>query len=567
MPAAALSRRDVLLAAAGGLVLPPLLFWPLLRELGSAVPKDVGDPLPQAWQLAWGGHALRSQPLDLFQSNQFFPGRNTLAYSDSLLGYAPAGLLGSGPGDAVLRYDVLFLLAPALAFAATFLLARQLGLGRSGAAVAGVAFGFSPYRLEQFNHLHVLSSGGIPLALLLLLRGHGRGDPRTVFAGWAVTAWQLTLGFSLGLLLVYLIGGIWLWLLVEWLRDGRPALTRSTLTGHVAGLSLLAGTAFLVAQPYLAVVEEFPEARRTLADTARFSGPLVWSYLSAAEESTLWGPLTSGARQHLTFASEQTLFPGLTVVLLGLSGLLWRRAPLDRRLRVFLAVAVTACAAFALGTAAEGARSFSPYRLLYELAPGFQAVRVPGRITTLTTLGLSVLAGCGAQRWAGAVAARWPRLAPWAAAGLVGLVLFEGSSLRTQDEDPGSFRTPIVEAPPVSFADVKGPALHLPAEPEDNRRYLLWSTDGFEDMANGRSSLVPQRFLDLVEGAATFPDRESVARVRAFGLCTVALHRAHLAGTPWQAWQDRSIQGLGIRRTVWEDLVVYDLNTPGGACR
>ena len=43
--------------------------------------------------------------------------------------------------------------------------------GPAGAAVAGAAFAFAPYRLEQDGHMQVISSGGIPLALALGVRG------------------------------------------------------------------------------------------------------------------------------------------------------------------------------------------------------------------------------------------------------------------------------------------------------------------------------------------------------------------------------------------------------------
>ena len=82
--------------------------------------------------MAWDGHALAHQPLHFFQSNQFWPLHDTLAFSDALVGYAPAGLFGSGPHAAVFRYDLLFLFAYALAFFGAYLLARELGLGSGG---------------------------------------------------------------------------------------------------------------------------------------------------------------------------------------------------------------------------------------------------------------------------------------------------------------------------------------------------------------------------------------------------------------------------------------------------
>ena len=181
------SVREVLALAAGAIVLSVVMNWPLVLHLGDAVPKDLGDPLPQAWQVAWDGHALLHQPLHFFQANQFWPFHDTLAFSDALIGYAPAGLIGSGPHAAIVRYDLLFLFAYALAFAGAYLLARELGLGPAAALVAGAAFAFAPFRLEQDGHMQVISSGGIPLALALGVRGfrcHSAGGALRR-AGWS----------------------------------------------------------------------------------------------------------------------------------------------------------------------------------------------------------------------------------------------------------------------------------------------------------------------------------------------------------------------------------------------
>src|SRR3954449_154325 len=76
---------------------------PLALHLRSGVSDSLDDPLLQAWQVAWGGHALLHQPLPLFDANAFWPEQHSLAFSDSLLGYAPSALLGRGPDTAVLR--------------------------------------------------------------------------------------------------------------------------------------------------------------------------------------------------------------------------------------------------------------------------------------------------------------------------------------------------------------------------------------------------------------------------------------------------------------------------------
>ena len=68
-----------------------LTTYPLCLHLAEAVPGDIGDPLLNAWILAWDAHALLADPLHLFDANIFFPEGNTLAYSEHLLGSALVG--------------------------------------------------------------------------------------------------------------------------------------------------------------------------------------------------------------------------------------------------------------------------------------------------------------------------------------------------------------------------------------------------------------------------------------------------------------------------------------------
>ncbi len=149
-----------------------------MLHLPSRIAPDLGDPVRTAWQVAWVGHAMLNDPLHLFNANAFYPHPLSLAFSDSLLGYGPAAFFGSGTVAALVRYNLLFLFAWSLCFVGAYLLARELGLGRLGGAAAGLAFAYAPYRVTEAGHLHVISSGGLPLALFLLLRGYRRSLAR-----------------------------------------------------------------------------------------------------------------------------------------------------------------------------------------------------------------------------------------------------------------------------------------------------------------------------------------------------------------------------------------------------
>src|SRR5215213_3744290 len=229
------TARELVALVVGACLVSVIMHWPLILHLGSDIPKDLGDPLAQAYQMAWDGHALVHQPLHFFDANQFWPFGDTLAFSDALIGYAPAGLIGSGPHAAVYRYDLMFLFAYALGFVGAYLLARELGLGPGGAAVAGAAFAFAPFRLEQDGHMQVISSGGIPLALALAVRGYRLRRPGWVVAGWAVATWQLRLGFTRGLPLAYLLVALYLVAAIVWWRQGRPHIHRGLAVASIVG--------------------------------------------------------------------------------------------------------------------------------------------------------------------------------------------------------------------------------------------------------------------------------------------------------------------------------------------
>ncbi|MBM7084394.1 hypothetical protein [Micromonospora humidisoli] len=406
------ARHEWTLAALAALLLAVVLTWPTLRDPASTIPQDTGDPTLQAWQVAWGGHALLTNPLQVWHSNTFYPEPYTYAYSDTLLGYAPFGMIGDGPVAAVIRYNLLYLLTHALALFGAYALARQVGAGRAGAAVAGVSFAYAPWKLAQAGHLHVLSIGGIALALAMLARGHGwslrhghrpdRVRPGWVVAGWAVAAWQVTLGFGIGLPFAYVLGLLCLGAVVTygvvWLRRRtRPVVPRRLLLADLAGGIGFAGVTLAMAAPYFEVVARNPSGRRTVAQIEMFSPP--WrGFVTAPPESWLWGERHEAARATLGFPGEMTLLPGVVLLSLAVAGLFFSAWRLRHRL--MLAGAALVSVALAAGTTFGGDGN-PGYVTLVEHAPGWDGVRTPGRLVLWTTLLLGLLA-------AGALTVREP---------------------------------------------------------------------------------------------------------------------------------------------------------------
>ena len=555
-----------------GVLLAVLTSWPLVLHLPSRIAPDLGDPVRTAWEVAWVGHAMLHDPLHLFDANVFYPHPLSLAFSDSLLGYGPAAFFGSGTVAALVRYNLLFLFAWSLCFIGAYLLARELGLRKLAAAAAGAAFAYAPYRVTEAGHLHVISSGGIALSLFLLLRGYRRGSLGLLLAGWLIAAWQISLGFTLGLQFAYLLAVLTLLAAVYWWRAGRPALPRRLVVITCLGIAVVGVVTIYQARPYLKISHDYPTAKRTIKEVKNYSaGPAAW--LSASSENRVWGSLTSGARAHVHSKNEQVLFPGGLLFVLALIGL---ATPLfTRRLRIGLAVGTVTCAVLALGLGLTGAGY--PYRLLFDYAPGWNGVRVPGRVFTLATLFLALLAGAGAQMLAGWIGERASRLSgarrerrPLAAlTALTGVVLVIG----LVGEGAGHMADPVVPQPKAAEVGLPGPLLDMPTDGPADRVWQYYSTDGFYKIPIGNSTFDIPAVDDLRGGINHFPDKASVEKLRYYGIRTVVLHLtmpklpgivgyAHAEPPNAAEAASKPIAGLGMTRRRVGSIVIYEIG-PG----
>ncbi|MEU1752109.1 hypothetical protein ABZ436_05550 [Micromonospora matsumotoense] len=555
------------LAVLASLALAVGMTWPTLRYPLYTLPQDYWDPSLQAWQMAWSGHALRTNPGQLFQSNTFFPEPWSFAFSDMLLGYAPAGLLGTGPDAAVLRYNIMFVLAHTMATFGAYVLARQLGAGRIGSAVAGVGYTYAPWLLAQAGHLHIVSNGGIPLALAMLARGHGwslrhgyRPERRRVgwaYAGWAVAAWQLSLGFGIGLVFAYVLAVTLLVSAVVWFwrrrRHGRRPFGRRLFVADLVGGLLFAAVGALLAVPYFKVAELHPNAERTIGDIGVYSPPAS-GFFTAPAESRIWGGLHEGARATLPWHPEMTLLPGFVLYALAAGGLFFSVWRLRHRLWMLAGVLVTMV--LAMGTRFfDGTFTYAP---LFEHLPGFNGLRTPGRMMLWTTLLLALLAAGAVSAFAQRVRElstdRVPsRPSPWLrAATLLPLLLVIVEGLNTTPH-------PVVPEQPAAMRTVDGPLLVLPSSQNQDQPVMLWSTSRFPQVVNGGSGFTPKQLDDVRRVTAAFPDQTSVDYLRTLGVRNVVVLRDQIVGTPWEVTVDAPVDQLGITRQQVGNAVVFRL--------
>jgi hypothetical protein len=563
------------LAALGSVLLAAVMTWPALRYPATTIPQDIWDPTLQAWQMAWAGHILSTDPLQLWNANAFYPDHYSYAFSDTLLGYAPAGMIGSGPVAAIVRYNIIFVLIFALAFFGAYALARQLGTGRTGAAVAGAAFAYAPWRLGQAGHLHVLSIGGIALALAMLARGHGYSlrhgyepDKRRwgwVLAGWLVAAWQISLGFGIGipfayaLLIIVLVSTVtWGYRHVRGKGERRPFGWKLLVTNLGGGLVFVAVSA-LMAYPYLQVLKQHPNAKRSEEIIGLFSPPLKGFFISPPE-SALWGDMYANARSTLGWAPEMALLAGFFLYGLAFAGLfvsVWRP-----RHRILLAVGVVVTILLAMGSNGPGKGAFG-YLALYRALPGFEGIRTSGRLMVWVTLFLALLAAGAVSAFSNRAVELFAdrtqtevgnRAGAWRLLTLVPLLLVLSEGVHKFEPNP------VVPPSPIAMSSLQAPLIVLPTGDLSDMNVMLWSTDGLPKMVNGGSGFSPDDQETLRLSMQQFPDETTVAQLRDLQIHTVVVVRSRALGTAYARAIDAPIDGLGISRTEQGDVVVYKID-------
>jgi hypothetical protein len=337
------------------------------------------------------------------------------------------------------------------------------------------------------------------------------------------------------------------------------------------GLAVLGAVTVYQARPYLKVAEEYPTAKRTLREVETYSaGPAA--LLAASTENRVWGSITEGMRAKVNSKNESVFFPGGLILVLALIGL--AAGAYTRRLRVALLIGIVICTILALGFGITGAGY--PYRLLYDYAPGWDGVRVPGRVFTLATLFYALLAGAGTQllvRWSGPWSRRHRLSAAVPALGLPAL-LAGALLIGILGEGAGHLGHPIVPQPAKAEIGLPGPLLDLPTDGALDRIWQYFSTDGFYKIPIGNSTFDMPEVDDLRGGMAGFPDRASVEKLRYYGIRTVVLHTVLPKGLPPEhgavipeppdpaANAKKSIAGLGITRRLLGSLVIYEIG-PG----
>src|SRR4029453_9675769 len=145
--------------------------WPPATAPGRLSRNDTHGTVHHEWILAWDAHQLAHDPLRLFDTNTFYPGRDTLAYSDHLIVQAvmAAPLLWSGASP-VLAYNAVLIAGLVLTGWTTRLVGGKWTGNRVAGIFSGSLMAFNAFTLTRFAEIQDQHLEFFPLALWALDR-------------------------------------------------------------------------------------------------------------------------------------------------------------------------------------------------------------------------------------------------------------------------------------------------------------------------------------------------------------------------------------------------------------
>ena len=289
-----------------------VMTWPLATVMTRQIAGDVGDTLFNCWILLWtSGQILRAISGDpgalaqYWNGNIFYPAPLTLAFSEHLTPQMLQALpVLAVSGNIVLAYNVLFLATIVLSGLGMYLLVRELTGQPLAACLAGLAFAFAPYRIDQFEHLQILSSQWMPFAFYGLRRFFVTGRIRALVGGAAAVLVQ---ALSCGYYLAYFTPFVVAYSLFE--MGARGSLLNPRAWRALAGAGgAVAVVMSILLWPYAEVRRTGGVGIRDITEIESFSAD-THAFATVSDRSRVWG-----SRIRAMPHAEGQGFPGVAIL-------------------------------------------------------------------------------------------------------------------------------------------------------------------------------------------------------------------------------------------------------------
>lgn len=201
-----------------------------------------------------------------------------------------------------------------------------------------------------------------------------------------------------------------------------------------------------------------------------------------------------------------------------------------------------------IGFAGSFGLNFFFHKFLYDNVSIFRGMRVATRWAMICYVGLSLLAGLGAHRFAAVIGARWQRFGkPVAYAVLVLAILFELHAAPLQmirgEVDPDALTLDL------KSRKMSGGIIELPMGDSTDHLYMLRAADHLHPLVNGKYSFVPPLQLEIEQLTKARPIPDQLLDIlERIPVSYVTVHHAFLSPGDQEALQRFLDRGVAMGR-------------------
>ncbi|HRY63530.1 MAG TPA: hypothetical protein P5267_02945, partial [Patescibacteria group bacterium] len=357
-----------------------------LAHLGSLAPQGP-DPLLVSWIWSWEMHQIPINPLELFDANIFAPYKNTLAFTEHMLG----SLLLAWPlflifKNIILVFNLICLSSFALGGLGMYLLAYYLTKNKLASFIAAFIYAFAPYKIIHQEHIN-LTGMWLPYFFLYLHK---------IFQHLSWKNTLLLLGFTLMVFLNAMQYFLFLPIVavcffLAHVNFQKIKVTRASILKILVFFLVFSLVCLPIIWPYLQLKNyNFVRA----IDNIEGLSPDVMDYLISPFFYKYF---------YSAYLSEWIVGPGIFVLLLLIFSTViivrYRSFKKEKARAVYFVIGFIAILIsfgyYIQFTRGEAGGLFGPWAFLYHFVPGFSGVRCVGRYSIFFLLSASVIIALG----------------------------------------------------------------------------------------------------------------------------------------------------------------------------
>lgn len=395
---------DTLLA----LVLTVFYLRNSITDLGFTL-NNLGDPMGQVWLMDWLTHCFvgDGKLANVFNTNMFFPSKNTLTWSDSMIGFLPLHLPAKAlTGSTIFAINFTGVVLVFVGCAGMIQLARDALQDRRTLSAAWVAPLIGATGLvvaSQEGHIQFRAHGLLVWIFVVGLRGIREPTPRRVAFVACATLWMFLASIYYAVMLAVIVFiGLVVAPLFDWRGFGR--WLRQAFRATVTPTCLVPTIALAIPVGYVA--KQYMVAEQTVGKWGKEQFDAYSARLGSFLDVNM--SLIYPAHSSHYGAGEARLFFGVAVTLLALLAVIpWReRGAMTKMATQVAGVVVLASLILAFGPESMDAKLSGDTRItlpaswFIDYFPGFSSMRCLGRFGLFAAPWVGVLAAIGLTRLA-----------------------------------------------------------------------------------------------------------------------------------------------------------------------